>query len=100
MTAGGSSATFYEGATSSPVYTFSCDGGKSITATFHLPEDQFVNVNLSDGRHLILAHVISADGARYANADESVVFWTRGVTAFVTENGTTTYANCVANRFP
>lgn len=90
----------YEGATSSPIYAYSCDAGKSITATFHLPEDQFTNVNLSDGRNLILGHAISADGARYANANESIVFWTKGVTAFMQENGTTTYSNCVANRFP
>jgi len=87
-------------ATSSQTYSYSCDGDKAITATFHLPEDDFANVNLSDGRHLILAHAISADGARYANADQAIVFWDKGVTAFVTENGTTTYSGCVANRFP
>ena len=87
-------------ASSTSVYTYSCDMDKTITATFHLPKDDFVNVRLSDGRSLILAHAISADGARYANADESIVFWTKGVTAFVTENGTTTYSGCVANKFP
>ena len=87
-------------ATSTAAYTYSCDGDKSITATFHLPQDDFVNVNLSDGRHFILAHVVSADGARYANANEKIVFWNKGDTAFVTESGTTTYSNCVANRFP
>jgi membrane-bound inhibitor of C-type lysozyme len=87
-------------ATSTQTYSYSCDADKSITATFHLPQDDFANVNLSDGRHLILAHTISADGARYANATESFVFWNKGVTAFVTENGTTTYSGCVANRFP
>ena len=81
-------------------YTYSCDNGKNMSATFHLPKDDFVNVNLSDSRHFILAHAISADGARYANANESIVFWTRGVTAFVQENGTTTYSGCIANRFP
>ena len=87
-------------ATSTQVYNYSCDNNKDITVTFHMPKDDFVNVNFSDGRHLILAHTISADGARYANANESIVFWTKGVTAFVEENGTTTYAGCVANRFP
>lgn len=83
-------------ATSSPAYTYSCDGGKKIAATFHLPKDNFINIHLSDGRGMVLAHVISADGARYANADESFVFWTRGDTAFVIENGTSTYSGCVA----
>ncbi len=87
-------------ATSTQTYSYSCDGDRSITATFHLPKDDFVNVNLSDSRHLILAHALSADGARYTNPTESFVFWTKGITAFVTENGTTTYAGCVANRFP
>src|SRR5581483_12293852 len=35
-----------------------------------------------------------ASGARYANADESFIFWNKGTTAFITENGQTTYANC------
>ena len=87
-------------ATSSQTYSYSCDADKSINATFHLPQDDFVNVNLSDGRHFILAHAISADGARYANANQAIVFWTKGITAFVQENGTATYSGCVANRFP
>jgi membrane-bound inhibitor of C-type lysozyme len=46
---------------------------------------------------MTLPQVISADGARYAKTDndESFVFWTRGNGAFITENGTTTYDNCV-----
>ena len=59
-------------------YSYLCDAHKSITTTLHLPADDFANVNLSDGRHLILAHTVSADGARYASANEGVVFWTRG----------------------
>ena len=87
-------------ASTTQTYVYSCDGNKSVSATFHLPKDDFANVNLSGGQHLILAHAISADGARYANANESIVFWTKGVTAFVEQNGTTTYSGCVANRFP
>ena len=94
------SASTEVSATSTQTYSYSCDNDKSITVTFHLPQDDFTNVNLSDGRHLILGHVISADGARYANANESIVFWTKGVTAFVQEASTTTYSGCVANRFP
>ena len=52
---------------------------------------------MNNGQAMILAHVISADGARYANANESFVFWTRGNTAFINENGTTTYSDCVTS---
>ena len=39
-------------------------------------------------------------GARYANADESFVFWNKGDTAFVTEGAadTMTFKDCVAIR--
>jgi len=38
---------------------------------------------------------ISASGARYANTDESIVFWNKGDTAFIQEGDVTTYENCV-----
>jgi len=86
---------------------FFCDGGKTINAAFYagtstpsadpnrppVPGGSVVLV-LSDGRNMTLPHVISADGGRYANADESIVFWNRGDTAFITENNSQTYANC------
>ena len=39
---------------------------------------------------------ISASGARYANKDETFVFWNKGDTAFVTEgkDGKETYSGC------
>jgi membrane-bound inhibitor of C-type lysozyme len=78
---------------------FSCDGGKSITAAFDLSTNGGVKLALSDGRNLSLSHVISADGARYANADQSIVFWNVGNTASVAEGAgagaVTTYANCI-----
>jgi membrane-bound inhibitor of C-type lysozyme len=74
---------------------FKCAGGKTIQATFHLPADQDVSLVLSDGRKLDVLHAVSADGARYANADESFVFWNVGDTAFVQEKGKTTFDNCV-----
>jgi membrane-bound inhibitor of C-type lysozyme len=45
-----------------------------------------------------LPQVISGSGARYANADESFVFWNKGDTAFVTEGSddNMTYKDCVA----
>ena len=46
-----------------------------------------VKLVLSDGRSFDLAKTLSADGGRYANADESFVFWDKGDTALVLENG-------------
>lgn len=74
--------------------TFTCDDGKSIHAIFY-PE--FVDLSLSDGRTMSLPQTMSGSGARYANSDESIVFWNKGNTAFITEGGddNMTYANCV-----
>jgi len=74
---------------------FECPN-KSIIAIFRLPQDT-VDLYLSDGRELILPRAISADGARYANTDESLVFWNKGNTAFIEEGNMTTYQDCVDN---
>lgn len=74
---------------------FNCDEQKNITAKFYIGDDKYVDLTLSDGRKLSVPHAMSASGARYANADESFVFWNKGNTAFVTENGTTTFSGCV-----
>jgi hypothetical protein len=55
-----------------------------------------VRLVLSDGRNLTLPQAMSASGARYANKDESIVFWNKGDTAFLEENGRTTYEGCTA----
>jgi membrane-bound inhibitor of C-type lysozyme len=77
--------------------TFKCEGGKAIDATFY-PDS--VDLTLTDGRSMELPQVISGSGARYANADESFVFWNKGDTAFITEgpddNDNMTYKDCVA----
>jgi membrane-bound inhibitor of C-type lysozyme len=70
---------------------FNCDLGKSVAATF---AGNQVELFLSDGRTLQLGQVVSASGARYANPDESFVFWNKGGTAFIAENGIETYSNC------
>ncbi len=40
---------------------------------------------------------MSGSGARYANKDETFVFWNKGDTAFITEgkNDNQTYSDCV-----
>ena len=75
--------------------TFLCDSEKSIATTFHTGTEQGVDLVLSDGRSLSLPQTISASGARYATSGEELVFWNKGNTAFVLENDTETYTNCV-----
>ena len=53
---------------------------------------------LSDGRKLTLPQALSGSGARYANADDSFVFWNKGYTAFIDERGKPTYSGCTTPR--
>jgi membrane-bound inhibitor of C-type lysozyme len=73
---------------------FKCDDDKSIKAAFY-PEK--VDLRLSDGRAVDLPQTMSGSGARYANADETMVFWNKGNTAFITEGSDDkeTYSGCV-----
>jgi membrane-bound inhibitor of C-type lysozyme len=73
--------------------TFSCAGNKTIQALFFADK---VELAVSDGRRMLLLQAISASGARYANTDESFVFWTKGNTAFIEENHKTTFKDCIA----
>lgn len=77
---------------------FTCAGGTSIDAVFINTGNSRVRLTFSDGRKITLPQAMSADGARYANKAETIVFWNKGNTAFVQENGQTTYADCVAKR--
>ena len=74
--------------------TFSCAGNKTVQALFF---DDKAELTLSDGRHMLLLQAISASGARYANTDESFIFWNKGNTAFVEESHKTTFKDCIAN---
>jgi len=89
--------------------TYKCDNKKVIRAVFHqgassasragefpVPAGS-VNLSLSDGRELFLPQTISASGIRYANPDESIVFWGKGDSAFMIENNTETYQNCTVS---
>ncbi|HOK20993.1 MAG TPA: MliC family protein [Candidatus Paceibacterota bacterium] len=87
--------------------SYLCQDNKNIQASFYsgpapsikpgeppVPVGK-VEIILSDGRNLILPQTIAADGARYANSDESFVFWSKGNGAFVLENNSESYQNCV-----
>jgi membrane-bound inhibitor of C-type lysozyme len=77
--------------------TFKCGDGKSIAATFYADE---VDLKLSDGRSMKVPQAMSGSGARYANKDETFVFWNKGDTAFVTEgkDEAMTYSDCVTGK--
>jgi membrane-bound inhibitor of C-type lysozyme len=75
---------------------FACAEGKSMGAAFYKDPNAVV-LQLSDGRSMTLPQTQSASGIRYANADESFIFWGKGNTAFVQE-GTEqnqTYTGCI-----
>src|SRR3989344_7189992 len=69
-----------------------CGGEKVLKAEFL---EEKVNLVLSDGRQLSLPQTASSTegGARYANTNESFVFWNKGDTAFIEENGARTYTD-------
>jgi len=75
---------------------FVCSDNRTIDAMFYTAQDT-IDITLTDGRKLSLPRVISGSGARYANSDESFVFWNKGNGAFITENDTITYSECLTN---
>lgn len=83
--------------------TYLCDESKNISANYYQPakisNDELgtdkVELELSDGRKLSLEQTISASGIRFANSEESLVFWSKGKTAFINELGEESYANCI-----
>lgn len=94
-----------------PIVTASyvCDTGKTIMAAYYQGTTQptsnpdqppvpggSVVLTLSDGRSMMLAQTISADGARYSNTDGSIVFWNKGNGIMFTENNQETYTGCIA----
>lgn len=95
MSAAGTSAPATKEATAD--VTYACKKGASVQAIYR---EGKVDLFLSDQRHLVLPQVTAASGARYANPDESFVFWNKGDTAFITEGKATTYEDCVAKPLP
>lgn len=88
--------------------SYKCDSGKTINASYYkgvpAPQPQpgempiptgSVALILSDGRQMTLPQTISASGIRYTNADESLIFWSKGEIAFIMENNQQTYAECI-----
>lgn len=91
--------------------TYACDGEKRIVAVYHegpvMPEPEpgelpvptgSVEVALDGAPSEKLDQTISASGIRYANADESFVFWSKGNEALVLRDNVMDleYTNCIA----
>lgn len=77
-------------------YEFSCNDGKSLIISFINNDFSSLNLKLSDERVIYLKQTSSASGARYTNYDESIVFWNKGDSAFLEENGQKTFVACIA----
>jgi len=88
--------------------SYICNEDKTIDASFYKGEtipvepgeppipSGSIKIILSDGRNFDLPQTISADGARYANSDESFVFWSKGNGVLVLENNVEkSYIGCV-----
>lgn len=86
-----------------------CDSGKNITANYfdikikptvvpgNLPiPTGSVSITLSDGREMNLVQTISADGGRYVNKDDSIIFWNKGNGVIFLENNKQTFVGCLA----
>jgi membrane-bound inhibitor of C-type lysozyme len=71
---------------------FVCEGDKTIYTDFY---DRIVHLKVPGQKDIYLPQTISASGARYANKDGSFVFWNKGDTAFVEQNGTITISGCI-----
>ncbi len=86
---------------------YACKDGKTIDASYFegdfiptedgempIPTGEVI-LKLSDGREVKLPQTISASGVRYANEDESFVFWSKGNGAFILENDIDTFSGCI-----
>jgi len=87
-----------------------CNNNKTINASFYKGKTKLVKpgeppipsgsmkIVLSDGRSFDLPQTISADGSRYANTDESFIFWSKGDGALVLENNIEkNYRGCIVS---
>jgi membrane-bound inhibitor of C-type lysozyme len=89
--------------------TYICTSNKTIAAKYYensitpvvaagnptVPSGS-VTLSLSDGRTLTLPQATAASGARYANSDETIIFWNKGNAVMFSENGQQVYAGCIA----
>ncbi len=80
--------------------SYSCNANKIINVQYYERSKDKANgsvsIVLSDGREMELSQTVSASGIRYANEDESFVFWSKGNGALVLEdNKEISYVGCI-----
>src|SRR5690606_22118952 len=78
---------------------YSCDEGRTLSVAYYGSASAAtgtVDVALDGGATTTLIQTVSASGIRYANTDESFVFWSKGKEALVMRNNVMDleYANC------
>ena len=73
--------------------TITCSDGTVLDTTFYSDESMELALH---GTTYELSQVISASGARYANGDESFVFWNKGNVSTVYVNDEVAYEACTS----
>lgn len=88
-----------------------CDNEKNIIASYYegprmptpVPGEMptptgSVEISLNGDARIMLRQTISGSGIRYANEDESLVFWSKGDGALIMRNNVMdlSYINCIA----
>ena len=76
------------------VRSLRCDDGRVVSATYLSGPRSRVTLQLGD-TGVEAASAVAASGARYATADESLVWWNKGDTTALTWKGRTT--SCVVD---
>jgi membrane-bound inhibitor of C-type lysozyme len=71
--------------------SYQCTDGETIRAKYY---SGWVELTLSDGRIVTVPQALAASGTRYANNDESFVFWSKDREGFIEEMGVVTYKDC------
>lgn len=67
----------------SRTYIYSCGDSRAVAEYF----DNDVLKLTFGGNRYVLNHAVSADGAKYADTDENIVFWNKGRKAYLEISG-------------
>jgi hypothetical protein len=71
-----------------------CEGNQKVRVDYY---ENFVYIKF-EGIKTYLQRTISASGVRFANGDESLVFWGKGDGAFIELDGVIYIDNCVVEK--
>ncbi len=73
-----------------------CEEGQKVRVDYY---ENFVYIKF-EGFKAYLQRTMSASGVRFANSDESLVFWSKGDGAFIELDGATYIDNCLVEKDP